>query len=174
MKRLATAENSRIFVITRNSDERRCALKFIEPDQMEIETIEKEIKVMMIGSKDQNGTILECIEAFDYKERIWVILELMERETLTILIEEHCGQYNEDFIRYVMLRIVQGIAFLHSQDVVHRDLKSDNILLNDSGEIKLTGFQFSALNVSATARRKTRLGSICWMAPEIVTGQEYT
>ena len=68
----------------------------------------------------------------------------MDHSILTQLIEEKYDKYNENFIKYVMLRIVQGIAFLHSRNIIHRDLKSDNILLSSTGEIKLTGFQYAA------------------------------
>ena len=68
---------------------------------------------MLVGKKHQNETIVEFVEAFEFKERIWLILELMDRDILTSIIENDMGKYDEDFIRYVMLRVVQGIAFLH-------------------------------------------------------------
>ena len=99
---------------------------------------------MDIGRQDPNGTIISCWDSFDFKDRLWVVLDHMDCSILTQLIEEKYDKYNENFIRYVMLRIVQGIVFLHSQNIIHRDLKSDNVLLSSTGEVKLTGFQYSA------------------------------
>ena len=42
-----------------------------------------------------------------------------------------------------MFKVMQGIAFLHSQGIMHRDIKSDNILISTTGEIRITGFQYS-------------------------------
>ena len=133
-----------MFLIQRNSDEKQFVLKFIESGAVDINIIEKEIKVMEVGKQDPHGTILQCWDTFDFQRRIWIVLDLMDHSILTQLIEEKYDKYNENFIKYVMLRIVQGIAFLHSRNIIHRDLKSDNILLSSTGEIKLTGFQYAA------------------------------
>jgi protein-serine/threonine kinase len=51
--------------------------------------------------------------------------------------KEHDYSYDEDFIAYVCYRVIHGINFLHEHKIVHRDIKSDNILYNYKGEIKI-------------------------------------
>ena len=61
-----------------------------------------------------------------------------------------------------------GLSALQDQAVIHRDLKSENILLNLDGDIKIGDFGFMASWTDETQFRSTKIGSICWMSPEMV------
>ena len=50
--------------------------------------------------------ILRCFECFDFKQRLWIFLELMDCGALTQIIDDRRGKYDEDFIKYTMLRTV--------------------------------------------------------------------
>ena len=89
--------------------------------------------------------ILRCFECFDFKKRLWVFLELMDCGALTQIIDDRRGKYDEDFIKYTMLRTVQGLDFLHKRGIMHRDIKSDNILVSEKGDVKLADFGYSVL-----------------------------
>jgi serine/threonine protein kinase len=56
---------------------------------------------------------------------------------------------------------------------MHRDLKSDNILLSLAGEVKLADFGFSAPMTKEKKRRTSVVGTPAWMAPEIVSSKRY-
>ena len=57
---------------------------------------------------------------------------------------------------------------MHSKNIVHRDIKSDNILLNFDGDIKLADFGYAAQLTQEQNRRNSKVGTLCWMAPELI------
>eukprot|EP00658_Telonema_sp_P-2_P050119 TRINITY_DN38171_c0_g1_i1.p1 TRINITY_DN38171_c0_g1~~TRINITY_DN38171_c0_g1_i1.p1 ORF type:complete len:172 (-),score=11.56 TRINITY_DN38171_c0_g1_i1:198-713(-) len=70
-----------------------------------------------------------------------------------------------------MREILQGLAYLHRQGCLHRDIKSDNILINERGELKIGDFGFAVS--AAVGKRKTVVGTPYWMAPEVAKGEVY-
>lgn len=60
---------------------------------------------------------------------------------------------------------------MHQRHIIHRDIKSDNILVDKQGQVKLADFGYSAQLTSERDARSSKVGTVCWMAPELIKGE---
>lgn len=145
------------------------ALKFIEPSRQEIvKQIKSEVAIMK--TCDNQVNILQCFDALEWRGRLWLFLELMDAGALTPIVEERQGQIPEGVIAYVLRCVMKAVNFMHRRGMVHRDIKSDNILISEDGKIKLADFGYAVQLTQENKGRSSKVGTICWMAPELIRG----
>lgn len=78
-----------------------------------------------------------------------------------------CGRtLTEPQIATIIRQVVNGLAYLHGQKKIHRDIKCGNILLDLEGHGKLADFGVSTQLTASISRHKTVIGTPFWMAPE--------
>ena len=120
---------------------RKIAIKQMDlAQQPRKELIVNEIIVM---KESQHPNVVNFLEAFlVHSNELWVVMEFMEGGALTDIIE-HNGSLQEDQIAAICLETCRGLQHLHSRSIIHRDIKSDNILMNTSGEVKISVSNFS-------------------------------
>ena len=139
---MAKGSQGLVFHVRRLSDNKDFALKFIQPkDIYDYNNIKNEVALMMLC--EEEDSILKCIDAYDFKERLWVFLEMMDIGAMTNLVEERRGNMDEKICAYILKQTLEGIKYLHSRGIVHRDIKSDNILVNKKGDIKIADFGYA-------------------------------
>mmetsp|Transcript_35802 Transcript_35802/g.47267 ORF Transcript_35802/g.47267 Transcript_35802/m.47267 type:complete len:374 (+) Transcript_35802:60-1181(+) len=109
--------------------------------------------------------------AYQKKGNIYVILENMDRGSLNDLVYDYEGM-PEKVLAAITYQILWGLAYLHYENRLHRDIKPSNILVNSSGEIKLTDFGI-AKELDDSAMAKTIVGTFRYMSPVRLRGDPY-
>jgi len=98
----------------------------------------------------------------------------MDGGCLTDILEQFENvKMNEQQITLVIRETLKALAYIHSLHRIHRDIKSDNILLNSDGCVKLADFGYAAQLTQKQQKRNTVVGTPYWMAPELIRGHDY-
>ncbi|PWZ01504.1 putative Cla4-p21-activated kinase [Testicularia cyperi] len=170
IKKVGQGASGSVFVAKTLATGQRVAIKTMDlAQQPRKELIVNEILVM---KESQHPNIVNFLNSFLVRNNeLWVIMEYMEGGALTDVIDNNTLE--EDQIAAICLETCKGLEHLHSQSIIHRDIKSDNVLLNASGQVKITDFGFCAKLTDQKSKRATMVGTPYWMAPEVVKQKEY-
>lgn len=109
-----------------------------------------------------------------------IFLEYVPGGSVAAMLNSY-GKLKEPLIRNFVRQILEGLSYLHSKDIIHRDIKGANVLVDNKGNIKISDFgiskrvEVSNLGNPAKHNNRTSLqGSVFWMAPEVVKQTSYT
>jgi serine/threonine protein kinase len=150
--------------------QREVAIKKIRfADMPSLDFVRNEIALTKISSHPH---IIEYIDTFMTEKELWMVMEFMHGGALSILLSK-CKWLSEPEIALVCKCTLQGMQYLHSKHRMHRDIKSDNILLGIDGEVKISDFGFAAQLTQEINKRRSVIGTPYWMAPEVIKGHRY-
>eukprot|EP01080_Neovahlkampfia_damariscottae_P007050 gene7050-11213_t len=134
-----------------------------------IEQIELEIAMM---DKCDHKNIVKYLGTYMKGQDLWIAMELMDGGKLTDIVLN--TRFSEPEIALVCRETLLALKYLHDKNMIHRDIKSDNILLTKQGDLKLGDFGFCCQLKTEEDCRKSVMGTPYWMAPEVIRGIDYS
>ncbi|XP_075715620.1 STE20-like serine/threonine-protein kinase [Rhinoderma darwinii] len=130
--------------------------------------LEDHVSEINILGQCRHPNILRLLEAAFWDQQLWIVVEFCAGGALDGVMLELGHGLTEGQIRVVCFQTLLGLQYLHSQKIIHRDLKAGNILLTQQGDIRLADFGVSAVNSQTLQRRSSFIGTPYWMPPEVI------
>ncbi|KAF3483501.1 uncharacterized protein GIQ15_02825 [Arthroderma uncinatum] len=127
-----------------------------------------------IGSTLHHGNIIETLDIIRENGNWYEVMEFAPFDLFAIVMT---GKMSRDEIACSWLQIVNGVSYLHSMGLAHRDLKLDNVVVNDKGIMKLIDFGSAVVFrypfETGTVQATGVVGSDPYLAPEVYDGKKY-
>eukprot|EP01127_Copromyxa_protea_P017856 TRINITY_DN5500_c0_g1_i1.p1 TRINITY_DN5500_c0_g1~~TRINITY_DN5500_c0_g1_i1.p1 ORF type:complete len:399 (+),score=52.14 TRINITY_DN5500_c0_g1_i1:342-1538(+) len=147
------------------------ALKKIALTQNNLGALAAEIYMMKTM---EHPNIVKYKNSYIHEMKLWIVMEYMEGGSLTEVVSYHKQlPMTELQTRFVVWNVLKGLSFIHGMHRIHRDIKSDNILLTGNGCVKIGDFGFATQLTTERRKCNTSNGTCYWMAPEVIQGQDY-
>ncbi|CEP01681.1 hypothetical protein PBRA_008623 [Plasmodiophora brassicae] len=144
------------------------AVKLVVSDNME--EIRKEIDILKQCKHTDIVSYYGCGSGLDAEGQLWILMDYCDARDVGVVLDSY-GPLPEDVIQYIMLHSVRATVYLHAKRIIHRDIKSGNILLTSDASVKLGDFGVSKQAATITSDKPEMAGSPLWMAPEVVKGR---
>lgn len=153
----------------------RVAIKTISKSKTHVNQVKKEVLIHSSITRDNPKNIIKFITMLENEHSYCLVLEWAGGGELFDLIEPDVGLVDEMLIHYYFCQILDALELVHNRGIAHRDVKPENLLLDDNGNLKLGDFGLSTLYMHEGKERmlNTPCGSPIYMAPEVIAGGEY-
>lgn len=147
------------------------AMKFIMKhgkSDKDIHNLRQEIEILR---KLKHENIIEMLDSFESPQEFCVVTEFAQGELFEIL--EDDKNLPEEQVQAIAKQLVRALHYLHSNRIIHRDMKPQNILIGAGSIVKLCDFGFARAMSTNTVVLRSIKGTPLYMAPELVREQPY-
>ncbi|XP_034377474.1 serine/threonine-protein kinase 33 [Arvicanthis niloticus] len=146
-----------------------------------VKLLEREVNILKTV-KHQH--IIHLEQVFETPQKMYLVMELCEDGELKEVLDQK-GHFSENETRLIIQSLASAIAYLHNKDIVHRDLKLENIMvkssfIDDNNEmnlnIKVTDFGLAVQKHGSRSESmmQTTCGTPIYMAPEVINAHDYS
>ncbi|KAM6462783.1 serine/threonine-protein kinase 33 isoform 3-T4 [Liasis olivaceus] len=145
-----------------------------------VKLLEREVSIL---KRVNHEHIIHLEEVFETPKRVYLVMELCEDGELKEILQRK-GQFTENETRHIIQSLASAIAYLHKKDIVHRDLKLENILVKSSDideqnemklNIKVTDFGLAVQKMGGSESMfQSTCGTPIYMAPEVISAHDYS
>ncbi|KAK4698471.1 mitogen-activated protein kinase kinase kinase, partial [Phenoliferia sp. Uapishka_3] len=131
---------------------------------------------LLIKVLGKRTDIVQYLDSSSDDTHLNIFLEYVPGGSVAALLSNY-GAFEEALVSKFVRQILTGLHYLHEREIIHRDIKGANILVDNKGGIKISDFGISKKvedNLLTGAHRPSLQGSVYWMAPEVVKQTSYT
>jgi serine/threonine protein kinase len=164
------------YKVLNKNDNQIYVMKKISVEMASREDIEKMENEAKILSSVNSEYVVKYYESFYSDHSFNIVMEFCDGSDLKKYIKEHKSQnklIEKDKIFGFILDICEGLKEIHSKNLIHRDLKPDNLFLTNDLKVKIGDFGIAKQLNNPDEYAKTCFGSLLYMAPEMAKNYQY-
>ena len=146
LKTIGKGNFARVMLARHMLTSNEVAIKIIDKTQLNPNSLEKLFREVSIMKIVQHPNIVKLYEVIETDKTLYLIMEYVNNgEVFEYLVKN--GRMKENVARQKFRQIVSAVQYLHSKKIIHRDLKAENLLLDQKLEVKIVDFGFSNMFV---------------------------
>ncbi|SMQ53393.1 unnamed protein product [Zymoseptoria tritici ST99CH_1A5] len=142
----------------------------LEGSDDDIREIQQEISLLATCSSEY---VTRYKTSFVRGVKLWIVMEYLGGGSCLDLLKPFSKGMEEKYIAVIMKELLHGLDYLHTTGKIHRDIKAANILLSETGQVKIADFGVAAQLTNIKSQRLTFVGTPFWMAPEVIQEAGY-
>jgi serine/threonine protein kinase len=167
IKKVGKGSFSDVFQAIKITTNEPCAIKVMKPLSSSEERLF--INEFVVTKLSVHPNIIRYDEIYQHGGEFFIVMEYMDTCLTRIL--KHLS--DPRIILFIFYQVLHALDYLHKRNRIHRDLKSDNVLISYNGDIKIADLGFVVQLTEERQKRATLAGTPCWIAPEIITRSYY-
>lgn len=149
------------------------AIKVLHKDLIQDKAyVQRFIREVQIMERIDHPNVVKTFDICAEDGLVFFTMECVEGKSLHEILNER--SYSSTELASIICDICHGLGAIHSAGIVHRDLKPGNILIDKNGQIKIIDFGVAREESSRLTRKDQKVGSICYIAPELWLGKTPT
>jgi NIMA (never in mitosis gene a)-related kinase len=125
----------------------------------------------------KHSNIISYVESFLEKSNLYIVMDFADGGDLSDKIKEKkksgLGRFSEDEVMAIFVQLCLALKHIHQKKVLHRDIKSQNVFMTQTGIVKLGDFGVAKVLENTMAKAQTQIGTPFYLSPEICRGESY-
>ncbi|CAO3628104.1 unnamed protein product [Cunninghamella blakesleeana] len=171
IKPLGNGKFSKVVLAKNVETDELVAIKMIDKQVHDYRVMSRLVREIHLMEILNHPNIVKLYETFETADSLFIVMEYVHGYNLDEYLHQKGGSLTEQEARHFFRQLVQAIHFCHRHWIVHRDLKTPNILISSKGELKVADFGLG--NRYGLQRLRTICGSMLYYSPEIISNQKY-
>ncbi|KAI8380875.1 kinase-like domain-containing protein [Blakeslea trispora] len=172
IRQVGQGKFSRVMLSYHSLTKKQVAIKIIDKRQHDYRVMSRLVREISLMEALNHPNIVQLHETYETTDSMFIVMEYVDGFNLDEFLQQNNGKLPENQARDIFRQMVAAMDYCHSRWVVHRDLKTPNILLTKDLKVKIADFGLG--NRYGRRRLRTICGSMLYYSPEIINGQGYT
>lgn len=169
-KRVAAGSNGELYRGTYFSQE--VAIKVLKPERVNADMLREFSQEVYIMRKIRHKNVVQFIGACTRPPTLYIVTEFMSRGSVYDFLHKDKGVFKLSDVVKAAIDVSKGMNYLHQNNIIHRDLKTANVLMDENKVIKVADFGVARVQAESGVMT-AETGTYRWMAPEVIEHKPY-